>query len=64
MVLLVAAGLSPRTNKKHTWDSFFLLQAQQKKQEQELMTLQQDHHNIHRNSKKLTVCRMNQDVGV
>ncbi|XP_069684148.1 aryl hydrocarbon receptor nuclear translocator homolog isoform X2 [Periplaneta americana] len=40
------------------------IKAQQKKQEQELMTLQQDHHNIHCSSKKLTVCRMNQDVGV
>ncbi|XP_021933096.1 neuronal PAS domain-containing protein 2-like, partial [Zootermopsis nevadensis] len=40
------------------------IKAQQKKQEQELMTLQQDHHNIHCNNKKLTVCRMNQDVGV
>ncbi|XP_023727039.1 neuronal PAS domain-containing protein 2 isoform X2 [Cryptotermes secundus] len=40
------------------------IKAQQKKQEQELMTLQQDHHNMHCNNKKLTVCRMNQDVGV
>jgi len=42
----------------------FFLQAQQQKQEQELMTLQQDHHNIHCNNKKLSVCRMNQDVGM
>lgn len=40
------------------------IKAQQKKQEQELMTLQQDHHNMHCNNKKLSVCRMNQDVGV
>ncbi|KAJ9598435.1 hypothetical protein L9F63_010879, partial [Diploptera punctata] len=38
------------------------IKAQQKEHEQELMTLRQDHHNIHCNSR--TVCRMNQDVGV
>nr|UDN65263.1 methoprene-tolerant protein isoform 1 [Prorhinotermes simplex] len=40
------------------------IKAQQQKQEQELMTLQQDHHNMHCNNKKLAMCRMNQDVGM
>ncbi|PSN54894.1 hypothetical protein C0J52_10267 [Blattella germanica] len=38
------------------------IKAQQKEHEQELMTLRQDHHNMHCGSR--TVCRMNQDVGV